>query len=387
METLTASLVAAGVEVFTALAHGRFHDPERYAKRHSVANPIAVDGTLGYREVRISNLLDVFETVSPDIIIPANLSDAITAAAYWKTRGSKARLVICLHGQGGQQLEQVRAMSPFIDLFTSVSRRVTNELAAIANDDARVRHIPTGVPGPLTSCFSPRGQIHEICYVGRLEQMEKRVLDCIPFMEALSGTLVRLHVIGRGMEEDRLRSGLAGLPVEFHGELSRQQLYESIYPMMDAIVIFSEAEAGPIVVWEAMMHGVVPVVSDFRGRAEEGVLHDGENTLVFPVGDPAIAASKVRAFTEEGALLALSRMARLSLPQAYNLSNFASAWQEALHDCMRMKPRTGTRSQLPSLKSPGKLAGLPLSVERAAWLRKVRGIGFEHQEPGSEWPH
>ena len=50
---------------------------------------------------------------------------------------------------------------------------------------------------------------------------------------------------------------------------------------MDALVVFSEAEAGPIVAWEAMIHGVVPIVSDFIGRAEENVIRD----VVFPVGD------------------------------------------------------------------------------------------------------
>jgi len=60
LEALTTALESRGVDVVTALAKGRFHDPRRYASRHRVANPIEVDGSLGFREIRIANLLRIF---------------------------------------------------------------------------------------------------------------------------------------------------------------------------------------------------------------------------------------------------------------------------------------------------------------------------------------
>src|SRR5438477_4514085 len=120
MEALTAGLEARGVEIFTALARGRFHDPDRYAAHHRVANPIAVDDGGGFRETRIMNLLHVFERVRPDIVIPVNLADALLAASYAKTRGASHRIAVCIHGQGDDRIEQVRGCAPFIDLATSV---------------------------------------------------------------------------------------------------------------------------------------------------------------------------------------------------------------------------------------------------------------------------
>jgi glycosyltransferase involved in cell wall biosynthesis len=386
MESLTSALQSRGHEVVTALAKGSFHDPTRYAARHMVANPIEVDGTLGVQEVRIANLLRVFDHVQPDVIIPVNLFDALLAAAYDKTRGSPSRLAVCLHAQSVDRIEQVRACAPFIDLAVSVSRRVAHELAAVVGEPGRALHIPTGVPLPLAPP-QPRDRLQQVAYVGRLDQEEKRVLDLVPLMNALEGSGVTLHVVGSGAEDRRLREELRGLPVEFHGDLSRQELYASIYPHIDGVVVLSKAEAGPIVAWEAMVHGVVPIVSDFVGRSEEAVIRGGETGVVFPVGDMNAAANAIRALTGPGALERLSAQVRAQLPAAYTLPAFEESWHEALVACTKMPPRRGARSELPPLLSHGQLARLGLGVKTMAVLRRMIGRRHLHFDAGSEWPH
>ena len=367
MEALTSALLARGHEVHTALAKGRFHDPARYVARHAVANPIEVEGTDATREVRIANLLRVFERVQPDIIIPVNLADALYAASHAKTKGATWRLALCIHSQGVDRIDQVRSCAPFIDLAVSVSRRVALQLEGIVPN---VRHIPTGVPLPLAPPRK-RERIEQIAYVGRLDDGEKRVLDLIPLMHELDG--ITLHIAGSGPEEPRLREGLRGVPVVFHGDLSRAELYQTIYPNIDALLVFSPAEAGPIVAWEAMVHGVVPIVSDYIGRAEEGVLRD----RVFPVGDMVAAATLIREPPPES----------VALPAAYTLPAFEQSWHDALSMLTAMPIRGGPSAALPSLVSPGRLARLGLSLKGMARLRRLLGHHFEHGDPGSEWPH
>lgn len=376
MEALTAALESRGVEVHTALAKGQFHDPDRYAARHRVAKPTTIDGTAGLRELRIANLMKVFEAVKPDVIIPVNLADALFAAALWKTRGATARIAVCVHGQGEDRIEQVRGAAPFVDLAVSVARRVATRLESVI-EPARVRHIPTGVPPPVEA---PRTgeQLRHMAYVGRLDHRDKRVLDAIELARALAGSGITIHFAGSGPDETRLHDAIRA--AVFHGELSRQELYASLYPSVDAIVVFSEAEAGPIVAWEAMIHGVVPLVSDYLGRAEENVIRDGDTGIVFPIGDMKAAAEKILPLAAPGALAALSERARRKLPAAYTLAQFEQSWHDALADCIRMPPRIGTRADLPPLVSPGRLA-------RAPWLRHLLGLHFEHRDPGSEWPH
>ena len=367
MEALTSALLARGHEVHTALAKGRFHDPARYAARHAVANSIEVDGAGATREVRIANLLRVFERVQPDIIIPVNLADALYAASYAKTKGSTWRIALCIHSQGEDRIEQVRSCAPFIDLAASVSRRVALQLERIVPN---VRHIPTGVPLPLAPPRK-RERIEQIAYVGRLDDGEKRVLDLIPLMHELDD--VTLHIAGSGPEEARLREGLRGMPAVFHGDLSRAQLYETFYPSIDALLVFSPAEAGPIVAWEAMANGIVPIVSDFVGREEEGVLRD----RVFPVGDTVAAAKLIRE----------PPPVRVELPTAYTLPAFEQSWHDALSTLTAMPIRRSAPAALPPLVSPGRLARLGLGLEEMARIRRLLGHHFEHQDPGSEWPH
>jgi len=385
MEEVSSALARKGFDVTTALASGHFHDPARYQERHEVIQPVTIDGSQGFQETRIANLLALFDRVRPDVIIPVQLYDALLAAAYWKTRGATPRIIVCIHGQASQRVNQVRALAPFIDLAVSVSRRVVAELKPIMGEAQRVRHIPTGVPPPLATP-TVRDRLRHIGYVGRVEQTEKRVLDIVPLMQALEGSGVTMHIVGSGPDEAILRHETEGLPVEFHGQRSRRELYETVYPMLDALAVFSPTEAGPIVAWEAMTHGVVPLVSDYLGRAEEGVIRDGETGVVFPVGDMITAAMRILPLTAAGALPALSQRAREDLPAAYSLPMFEQTWCDAVTECVAMPIRSGSVNDLPPLVSNGRLSRLGLSVTSMAHFRRITGGRFPHGDAGSEWP-
>lgn len=374
LETLSAELAACGWDVVTALAKGRFHDPARYAARHRVLNPIEIDGTRGLRELRILELLRAFERVRPDVIIPVNLADALDAAALWKSRGAKTRLAVCVHGQSADRIEQLARVAPFIDLAVSVSRRVTDQLFDLIGERERVRHIPMGVPPPLTPPL-PRERIRNVAYIGRLDRGEKRVGDAVPMIRALAEHGIAFHFAGSGPDEEWLRREAP--TAIFHGAVDRNELYATIYPSIDAIVIFSESETGPIVAWEAMAHGVIPVVSDYVGRAEENVIRDGETGIVFPVGDPIAGAQAI----VRANVLSL----HTSLPEAYTLASFGKQWCDALDLVTRLPARLG--DHLPSMVSPGLLARLGLGLEATARVRRLLGRSFTHRDPGSEWPH
>ena len=98
------------------------------------------------------------------------------------------------------------------------------------------------------------------------------------------------------------------------------------------------------------------------------VIRDGDTGVVFPVGDIKTAATKIRPLTAPGALTALSDRARAKLPPAYTLARFEQSWHDALAECLAMPLRTGSRSDLPPLVSPGRLARVP-------WLRRAAESG------------
>ena len=389
LDDLAAALAARGWEVVVGLAQGRHHDPRRYLDAHPHANSIAIDGTLGFREQRLESLLGLFERVRPDIIFPVNLADALYAAAAWKAQGGSARLVTGMQKIKDPGMTQdLVTCSDFIDLATTVSKRVADDLRRqVSLPPDRIIHIPTGVPAPRQPAII-RDRLRTAAFIGRLDQSEKRILDLIDLIERLRGEEIEFHIVGSGPEEPAVKARLGNdSRVHLHGLMPRSDLYERVYPRVDALLLFSKYEAGPMVAWEAMAHGVVPVVSDFTGRNEEGVIRDRENALVFPVGDVARAAELVREAMEPGALAALSRNAESSLPREYRFDEFARRWDAELRAVLERPSRVSSAARLPRQVSAGWLARLGFGARTTLFLRRLFRRKHVHSDPGGEWPH
>jgi len=389
LDALAGALERNGWDIRVALAAGKFHDPSWYLEKHPLPGSVALDGTRGLREGRFLKLLEVFEQTAPDIVFPVSLADALYAAAEWKRRGAKTRIVTCTHGQDLGQIRDLERCAPHIDLATTVSSRVASVLESLPGLAGRVSHIPTGVREPK-STPRVRTALRSIAYVGRLHHAEKRAGDLIPLVQMLRGTGIVLHIAGSGPDEERIASDLAQElehgSVLMHGAISQERLYEEIYPNVDALVVFSEKEGGPIVAWEAMVHGVVPVVSDFIGRKEEGVLRDGETALVFPVGDVPAAAAALLRLSDPHLLRPLSERVIAGIPEDYRVVGFERNWCGALSGVLA-KPAVRSDHRVGRAVSPGWIARLNLNERASFVLRTILNRPFDYQEPGSEWPH
>ena len=104
--------------------------------------------------------------------------------------------------------------------------------------------------------------------------------------------------------------------------------------------------------------------------------------IVFPVGETAVAAGKIRSADIE----TLSRAARENLPAPYTLAAFEEAWFDAMRDCVEMPVRRGNLDTQ-MLLSPGRVARLRLGLTMTARLRTMFGKSYLPGDPGAEWPH
>ena len=390
MADLARSLEKHGWHVTAALASGaRFHSPKRYIAEHPHDDVISIDGRSGYRECRVVSVLDVLRRRKPDVVIPVGLADALYATALYKSRGGRCRLVACVHGQSELIIDDLAQCEGYLDRVISVSRKGVQSLKKrLPTLAERLVHIPTGVPSRRHESELRKDAV-QVVYVGRLDNAEKRIFDLVPLVKGLSDTNTVFHVVGDGVDapalnallDEEARSGR----VIFHGKLPRGALYDAIYPKMDALLVFSPSEGGPITAWEALAHGVIPVVSDYCGRAEEGVLTDHASALVFPVGDVAAAERALRevlAAKMDGGRGAL----RPVLPDDYRWDTFSRSWNEVLRCCIDCPERHADGS-LPAMVSDGRLARLNLGITVSSRLRKLIGGEFLHEDAGGEWPH
>jgi glycosyltransferase involved in cell wall biosynthesis len=287
------------------------------------------------------------------------------------------------------ELEDLRRWREFIDLAVGGNRLRRDLIAAWAKiPEDRLRYIPTGTRRKSTAARVPKpaGRIR-LAYVGRLEEGEKRALDLVAVADALDrrGVAYELTVAGDGPAREELERGL-GQRATFLGKVSVDDLYASVFPAIDALLLFSTAEAGPQVVWQAMHYGVVPVVSEYRGLRAEKTLREGETALLFPVGDGERAAAQVERLAKEPRLLtAIAAAAERAVDPAYLLDHSFQEWLRVLEDVLALPVAAGSR--LPPLAPSGLPERLHLPPRAAFAIRRLLGRVPEARDPGDEWPH
>jgi glycosyltransferase involved in cell wall biosynthesis len=275
---------------------------------------------------------------------------------------------------------------------STLAARVARRATALPED--RIVSIPGGVHRPRVARTEVEaGHALRLGYVGRLEQVQKRVLDLPVTLCALDGLGVPFtcRIVGGGTEETRLRETLAsaGLQdrVRFEGWTPRQALYETVYPQLDVLLHFAEWEGNPISPREAMAHGVVPVMSRFRGCSAEGTFQDGSTVLLFDVGDAEAAARHVARLHDDRALLhRLSVGTRAALTESSFVDGAVAAWAETLRR-VRAMPLRVPSDRRPRLSASGSLASLGVPPRLAALARKLVGRQPVPRVPADEWPH
>ncbi len=180
------------------------------------------------------------------------------------------------------------------DIVVAVSETVMNEVHKFYGiKDEKIRVIPNGVdfPKQLDKLEAKRKiglNNFLFIYAGRLVH-RKRVDD---FLRALSMLRERgfkdfsAYVVGSGPTQEFLTELACGLGlarcVQFTGHVS-DDVFFRLLEAADVFVMPSSYEGLPISVMEAMAYGCVPVVTNIPQML--GIVHSGENGLVYPLGD------------------------------------------------------------------------------------------------------
>jgi glycosyltransferase involved in cell wall biosynthesis len=381
LEALARHLPSRGFEVVVGLAKGaRFHDPDRFRQAFPEMRTIDIDGTSGTAYGRRRGLRRAILSADPDIVLNARIFDAYPVCAELKLAGHRLRLAASVQAYEVDFLVDLARYGAFADCAMTSGELIARAVRRFTSVE-QVTSIPGGV-APPRRVRAPHDGPLRIGYVGRIEQLQKRILD----LPLLAGELDRrnvpftLRVAGTGSLAEELRARMPTM--QFDGWVTVDELYERVYPELDLFVHFAEWEGLTIAPREAMVHGVVPVVSRFTG-AEDFV--DGVNALTFPVGDVRAAADCIERLHRDRALLEqLSAAARSSQSGIRSEEGAIDAWAAMLRDALSRPSRIGT--SLPAAPvDDGFLTRLGVPAAVAEVVRRVRRRG--HADPGSEWPH
>jgi glycosyltransferase involved in cell wall biosynthesis len=374
-----------------ALTQGRWHDPDAYLASHPYAPAVFIPCGAGTQASSVREASRAIEQAAPDLVAVVNLPDVILAAAHLRRRDLfGGRIVAVEHGFARQTLIDMRALRAELDAFVGTNKLtldLASRFASIA--PLRVFYAPYGAALPNAVRRNRRqGETLTLLYIGRLETEQKRVHDLPALAAELArqGVAYRLLIAGGGSEEQTLRLSLRDVAnVEFLGVVDEARLRETVLPHADALVILSDWETGPIVAWEAMAAGVPVVCSRYVGSGAERALVDGENCLMFRVGDVRAAAAAIGRLRDPELTTKLSRSGTALVEQRYSREISIARWDEAFTSILALPPLTPSPKR-PALKSAGRLDRW-LGPKLGDRLRKALGLGFQHSAPGGEWPH
>lgn len=121
------------------------------------------------------------------------------------------------------------------------------------------------------------------CFVGRLEDEKgvQRILDAFT-QNVYTYFVNEIHLIGNGpkREDYEVQVREKNIPVQFHGFLSRNEVF-AIYKRSHFLLLPSTASEGfPKVIAEAMNYGCIPVVSQISSIGQ--YIHTSNGYLVHP---------------------------------------------------------------------------------------------------------
>jgi glycosyltransferase involved in cell wall biosynthesis len=240
-----------------------------------------------------------------------------------------------------------------IGTIVGVSETICRKLRAALPDSRKsiVRCIPYGVdPASLRPAWEGDRPL-QLGYIGRIQQEQKRIFDLVPFVEALNSLRVNcaLNIIGEGGSSselfEKLNAKAGAIKITFLGPLLHAEAMNQL-AKQDIYLLFSEFEGLPISLLEALVRGVVPVVSQVRSGVSE-ILTESINAKIFPIGRPDLAARMVAELANNAPQLRQLSKAAKQVGDTFNVDNMCARYAELLRATI-----TSGRSHWSSLVSP-----------------------------------
>jgi glycosyltransferase involved in cell wall biosynthesis len=394
LDYLLPGLAENGWRPVLGLVSGRFHHVKRYLELHPWDQSVSVTNPTGSREGRIRSLMRLIRRVQPQLAVSVNIPDTYAAIERIRARGNQTpRVVMTNHSVESHYFEDARTWRHVLDGIVCTNRlgvRLACEYVGI--DAGRAHYAPYGVelPPELASRHQRTTGPLRIVYAARLDEFQKRAHDIPPILDALErlGLDYELEIAGSGPYEiqlrEQLRSRVSDRKVRFLGVISQQGL-RRVYDQADVLLVTSFWETGPIVIWEAMAAGLPVVTSRYLGSGLEASLRDGENCLMFPVGDTELAARQLQRAADPRLRATLAEQGYRLVEERYTRDRSIELWDHCLRSILQ-SPRCESGVKRTSSEPAGRLDRW-LGVGRGEIIRRIARRSYPHAEPGGEWPH
>lgn len=382
-------------EVWFGAVQGDFHDVSAYLDCYPFDKVVAIRNSTGSELGRSDALMAAFRKVKPDVVIAVNIPDVFRATRYWRASNQKPfKLVSTIHGlvpRLFQDLITYRDVIDHIVVTNLLTRLMVIKLTSYSSES--VHYAPYGVDvgnGPTRARTEADQKTLRVLYCGRVANEQKRCQDVVDILTELARRRVKFEfrIAGDGpFKPDLLRQlKLVGIEEVIDvGSVPASTLYELAYSKSDVLLLTSDWETGPIVVWEAMAAGVAIVSSRYQGVVTEGALVDGENCSLFDIGDVASAATCLEELQDLDVRAGLVEAGYQLVNERYSKRVSVRKWSEVIQ--LVLQGESLHRTPRPNVLVPRGRLDRYFGVQFSARIRRIFGLRVKILDAAGEWPH
>jgi len=287
-----------------------------------------------------SAFMEIMTELSPAIVIVNWAFKLIPWCMQLNSQGANIRVLGMCHSDSADEYydplqNHEQAISHFIAVSPEIAETLTNRMPHREND---ITQLVYGVPIDPNLSRSYQTSPIRLLYAGRIVQLQKRVMDFVPLVEALTQMEVdfRFHIAGDGAARDELKQALRPYirqrRVRFLGKIPPEKM-SKIWQQHDVFLQVSDFEGTSVSMLEAMSNGVVPILTDSSSGVRH-VIKAGRNGFVAPVGDMQRIAMFIRELLINPEWLPAMGYEAYATAQNYSLQTYGQKFVTILDNIM-----------------------------------------------------
>jgi glycosyltransferase involved in cell wall biosynthesis len=315
---------------------------ERYLDSSSISS-LSQNSTI----ISFDTFFNTFSDISPDdlLIIPMYARPFLEKLSASVKSHEKSPVVFgYLHGMGAYYYDNFKEFNPLISKFISVSQQGTIELNKIF--PKRIKDI-SFIPCPSsislnendTKTFLTDDKLN-ITFIGRMQDSIKGIFRLPLIIKELEAKNIKIkfRIIGNGPDHEELAKrieslSLVNIEVEYIFDAKTPILVKELLLKSDISLLLSNYEGAPLVIYEALSCGVIPMSYDVGNVSL--TIENGVSGMIYSIGEISkivndiLALNTDRSKLKQMGLNALNRMSELNYSYGSCINKLITAYTVA----------------------------------------------------------
>lgn len=178
----------------------------------------------------------------------------------------------------------LKASDKYLAISSGIKRELTDK--RIHQNDIGLVFNPVRLSSGWSLIQTPKSQVLDLIYIGRFDYNGQKNVSEIFFALSMVKVPFKLRIFGKGKDQAKLKKLAKSLSIE--SKIKFKGFSSDVWSEIghtDALLLSSKFEGLPLVLIEAIAHGV-PVVSSNCPTGPEDIVQDGKNGFLYGLGEP-----------------------------------------------------------------------------------------------------